>query len=186
MAEAWVFCRMPALTRSWPVPVNDRTVTFPLRNSVSNAPLVNNVPGASAIQVTLDNNEWVQQSGNPVSYAAAIRKQPYAGQAPKPVIVQFAKGDGTVPNPTTTAILRAGDLADRALYFRNDLACAATGGTIPKNPHTFLTNFAIPNAAPLAVAAQTQIALFFQSAGTVTIDPDGVGCSSRCRSFRRC
>ena len=32
----------------------------------------------------------------------------------KSVIVQFAKGDQTVPNPTATAILQAGDLADRA------------------------------------------------------------------------
>ncbi len=144
---------------------------IPLRNL---PPLVNNVPGASAIQRVFDNNVWVQQSGNPVSYAAAIRKQPYAGHAPKPVIVQFAKGDETVPNPTATAILRAGDLADRALYFRNDLAYAATlsCGTIPKNPHTFLTNIAVPAGAPFAVAAQIQIGVFFQTNGAVTIDPN--------------
>ncbi len=138
-------------------------------------PLVNTVAGSGAIQQVLEQSEWVQQSGNPVSYAAAIRRQPLAGHAPKPVIVQFAKGDGTVPNPTTSAILRAGDLADRAMYFRNDLAYAATGGSIPKNPHTFLTNIGIANAASFAVAAQTQIALFFQSNGALTIDPDGVG-----------
>ena len=89
--------------------------------------------------------------------------------------VQVAKGDGTVPNPTTTAILRAGDLADRATFFRNDLAYAATGGAIPKNPHTFLTNIGIAAAAPFAVAAQIQIAVFFSSDGTVVIDPDGAG-----------
>lgn len=144
---------------------------IPLRNL---PPLVNNVPGASAIQRVFDNNEWVQQSGNPVSYAAAIRKQPYAGNAPKPVIVQFAKGDGTVPNPTTTAIIRAGDLADRAMFYRNDLTFAATGGAIPKNPHTFLTNIGNAAAAPFAIAAQTQIAVFFQSNGAVTLDPDSV------------
>lgn len=91
------------------------------------------------------------------------------------MIVQFAKGDTTVPNPTTTAILRAGDLADRAMFFRNDLAYAATAGAIPKNPHTFLTNIGISAAAPFAVAAQTQIALFFASDGTLVIDPDGAG-----------
>jgi len=78
-----------------------------------------------------------------------------------------------VPNPTTTAILRAGQLQDRALYYRNDLAFAATGGAIPKNPHTFLTNIGVPAAAPMAVAAQTQIALFFATDGATVIDPDG-------------
>ena len=156
-----------------PAPFNlNFSENIPLRNL---APMTNNVPGASAIQQVLERNEWVQQTGNPVSYAPYIRKQPLRGNAAKPVIVQFAKGDGTVPNPTTTAILRAGDLADRAMFFRNDLAYLATGGTIPKNPHTFLTNIGIAAAAPLAVAAQLQIAIFFASNGTLVIDPDGAG-----------
>jgi hypothetical protein len=145
---------------------------MPLRNQ---PPLVNDVPGADAIQVFVEHNVWAQQAGNPVSYAPYIRRQPLPGNAAKPVIVQFAKGDHTVPNPTATAILRAGQLADRALYFRNDLAFAATGGAIPKNPHTFLTNIGIPAAAPLAVAAQMQIALFFATDGALVIDPDGPG-----------
>ena len=101
---------------------------------------VNNVPGAMAIQQALDRFQWVQQTGNPVSYAQYIRKQPLHG-APKPVLVQFAKGDVTVPNPTSSALIRAGGLQDRAVYFRNDLAFAANNLT-PKNPHTFLTNIA--------------------------------------------
>ncbi len=36
--DAWVFCKVPPLTRSCPVPVNDSTVTLPVRNSVLNAP----------------------------------------------------------------------------------------------------------------------------------------------------
>ncbi len=145
---------------------------IPLRDA---APVTNTVAGAMAIQRLLDRNEWVQQSGNPVSYAALIRKQPLRGNAPKPVIFQFAKGDQTVPNPTTSAILRAGELADRATYFRNDLAFAATGGAIPRNPHTFLTNIGSAAAAPFAVGAQSQIAAFFASNGALVIDPDGAG-----------
>ena len=103
----------------------------------------------------------------------SIRKQPLLGNAAKPVIVQFAKGDMTVPNPTASAILRAGGLADRALYYRNDLAFAASSGGVPKNPHTFLTNIGLAAAAPFAIAAQTQIAVFFASGGTTVIDPDG-------------
>ena len=145
---------------------------IPLRNQ---PPLINTVPGASAIQLAIENSEWVQQAGNPVAYAPFLRKQPLRGNTVKPVIFQFAKGDGTVPNPTTTAILRAGDLADRATYYRNDLTYAATGGALPKNPHQFLTNIGNRAAAPFAIAAQTQIAVFFASDGTVVIDPDGAG-----------
>lgn len=139
-------------------------------------PVVNTVPGATAIAQVLDRFEWVQQAGNPVSYAPLIRKQPLPGNAAKPVIVQFAKGDGTVPNPTTSALLRAGELQDRATYFRNDLVFAANPpGTIPKNPHTFLTNIAAAATAPFAVMAQTQMAVFFATHGASVIDPDGVG-----------
>jgi Bacterial virulence factor lipase N-terminal len=153
-----------------PVPFNlNFNENMPLRDL---PPVVNNVPGATAIAQVLDRFEWVQQSGNPVSYASLIRKSPLPGSAAKPVIVQFAKGDVTVPNPSTSAILRAGALQDRATLFRNDLAFAASPG-IPKNPHTFLTNIAIPAAVPYAIAAQQQIAAFFASNGALTIDPDG-------------
>jgi Bacterial Ig-like domain len=155
-----------------PVPFNlNFNENMPLRD----LPLVvNNVPGASAIAQVLDRFEWVQQSGNPVSYAPLIRQAPLAGSAAKSVIVQFAKGDQTVPNPSSSAIVRAGSLQDRTTYFRNDLVFATNPG-VPKNPHTFLTNIAIPAAAPYAVAAQQQIAVFFASNGTQTIDPDGAG-----------
>jgi hypothetical protein len=148
---------------------------IPLRNQ---SPVTNNVVGAMAIQQYIDRTEWVQQPGNPVSYAPYVRKHPMAGNAAKPVIIQFAKGDMTVPNPTATAIIRAGDLADRATYYRNDLAFAANNA-IPRNPHTFLTNIALtagtPSAALIAVLAQTQIAIFLATNGATTIDPDGAG-----------
>jgi hypothetical protein len=45
----------------------------------------------------------------------------------------------------------------------------------PADPHTFLTNIANPAVAPLAVAAQSQMAIFFESDATVVVDPDGPG-----------
>jgi hypothetical protein len=136
--------------------------------------VTNTVPGTAAIQTVIDNSEWVTQAGNPVAYAPHLRKNPLPGVPAKFVIVQFAKGDQTVPNPTATAILRAGELQDRATYFRNDIAYAASGGTIPKNPHTFLTGIAGgPIAAAIALKAQNQIATFFATNGAMTIDPDG-------------
>lgn len=136
---------------------------IPLRDQ---PPVNNTVPGASAIQEVIENSEWVSQSGNPVAYAPHLRRDPLDDVDAKAVIFQFAKGDETVPNPTTTAILRAGDLADRATFFRNDKAFAANPAT-PKNPHTFLTRINVPAVAAFALAAQQQIALFFASDGTV-------------------
>ena len=160
--------RIPSLINVGGITFNEN---IPLRDL---PPLVNTVAGAMDIQKWVDWNQWVQQSGNPVSYAAHIRKQPLPGAAPKPVLIQFAKGDQTVPNPTASAILRAGDLADRATYFRNDLAYALDPA-VGKNPHTFLTNIFNPAGAPYAIGAQQQIAAFFASNGNVVIDPDGAG-----------
>jgi hypothetical protein len=144
---------------------------MPLRDQ---PPVVNDVPGAMALQEFIDRAEWVTQAGNPVAYAAHLRRDPLRGVPAKSVLVQFAKGDQTVPNPTNSALLRAGDLADRTAYFRNDLAFAANPA-VPKNPHTFLTRITTPSVAALAFAAQQQIATFFASDGTVIVDPDGAG-----------
>lgn len=140
------------------------TENIPLRNLPL---LVDTVPGASAIQQVIDDTEWVSQSGNPNAYAPHIRMSPLAGDG-TPVIVQFAKGDRTVPNPTATALIRAGDLADRATFFRNDLNVPFTAA----NPHTFLT-FGV-GVTP-AIQAQTQMAIFLASDGAMTVDPDGPG-----------
>jgi len=139
---------------------------IPLRDQ---PPVVNTVAGASPIQEVIESSEWVSQSGNPVAYAPHIRRDPLDDVEAKTVIFQFAKGDETVPNPTTTAILRAGDLADRATFFRNDRVFAANPAT-PKNPHTFLTRINVPAVAGFALAGQQQIAVFFASDGTVTLD----------------
>ena len=153
------------------------TDSLPLRDE---PPVVSPAAGAMAIQTVIDNNEWVSQSGNPVAYAPHLRRAPLAGMPAKSVIIQFAKGDQTVPNPTTSGILRAGDLADRATYYRNDLAFAALTG-IPRNPHTFLTGVLSPGApGAIALAAQMQIAQFFASefvpgVTPIVIDPDTLG-----------
>ncbi|HYK89182.1 MAG TPA: hypothetical protein VE398_10450 [Acidobacteriota bacterium] len=163
------------LSKRTPSLINVSGITFnenlPLRNQPA---LVNDVTGAIAIQDYIDNQEWVQQAGNPVAYAPHIRRDPFYGMAPKPVIFQFAKGDKTVANPATTAVLRAGDLADTATFYRNDLAFLANSA-VPKDPHMFLTRITMPSMAAVAFAAQLQIVTFFASDGTVVIDPDGAG-----------
>jgi hypothetical protein len=145
---------------------------IPLRDQ---PPVINTVPGAMALQEWIDRAAWAVRIGDPVSYAPHIRKDPLPGNRAKSIIFLFAKGDQTVPNPTETAILRSGGFADRATFYRNDLAFAADPAT-PKNPHTFLTNITSGGLAPaVALAAQTQVATFFASDGKTIIDPDGAG-----------
>jgi hypothetical protein len=166
--------RVPSLLNDGPPltpPLFGFNENMPLRDQ---PPLTNTVPGAIEIQTALDATEWVSQSGNPVAYAPHIRRSPLDGMEAKSVIIQFAKGDQTVPNPTASALIRAGDLADRTTYFRNDLAFAANPAT-PKNPHTFLTRISTPSVAAFALGAQQQIAIFFATEGAVVIDPDGLG-----------
>ncbi|HEU5176896.1 MAG TPA: Ig-like domain-containing protein [Burkholderiales bacterium] len=137
---------------------------------------VNNVPGAMPVQEFIDQAEWGAQRGNPVAYAPYVRKDPLGRNAPKRVILQVAKGDQTVPNPTSSALIRAGELEDRTTYYRHDLTVAANP-TVTRNPHTFLTGLFSSSTAMQTVArqAQAQIAHFFATDGADTIDPDGAG-----------
>jgi Big-like domain-containing protein len=135
---------------------------IPLRNQPI---VVDTVPGASAIQTLIDNFEWAQQAANPAAYAPFVD--------PSRILIQFARGDKTVPNPTTSAILRAGGLASRATLYRHDLAFAVNPA-VGTNPHAFLTGLANPATAAYALAAQQQIATFLASDGALTIDPDGI------------
>ena len=153
--------RTPSLYNAVPnAGLNNFHENIPLRN----LPPVTASADETAIQQLIDRTEWAQQAGNPAAYAPHITA---------PVIFQFARGDQTVPNPTTSAILRACGCADRATLYRNDLAFQANPA-VSKNPHTFLTNVA-GAGAPFAFAAQQQIATFFASDGATTIDPDGAG-----------
>jgi Bacterial Ig-like domain len=151
----------PLYNTSPPDPaLNNFNENIPLRNE---AIRVDTVLGASAIQRLIDNSEWAQQAANPAAYAPFV--------TPSRVLIQFARGDKTVPNPTTSAILRAGGLASRATLYRHDLAHAANPA-VGSNPHAFLTGVGGAGAA-FAFAAQQQIATFFASDGALTIDPDG-------------
>src|SRR5712671_6622190 len=156
--------RTPVLLNAGPpLFFNDNS---PLRNL---PPVINNVPGAVAIQTVEDTSRWLGQAGDPVAWAPFIRKNPLPGDLAKSVIVQFARGDKTVPNPTATALIRSGDLTDRTTFYRNDIAFPLGLGL--NNPHTFLTS--LPK--PIAIEPQIQIGVFFATDGALTIDPDSVG-----------
>jgi len=137
-------------------------------DEVIQSPVINTVAGAMAIQEFFDNGEWASQAGNPVAYAPHLRKEPLAGVPAKSVIIQFGNADQIAANPNVTALIRAGDLADRATFYRHDLAYADIPG-LPKNPHGFMVgtnpNMIVPAFRPIALAAQRQIGAFFASDG---------------------
>jgi hypothetical protein len=114
------------------------------------------------------------QGGEPLTYAPHLRKAPLAGVPAKSVIIQIAKGDLTVPNPSATALIRGADLADRTLYYRHDVARAEIP-TLPQNPHGFMVGIgAAGGFLEIGLPVQRQIATFFASDGKTVIEPPGI------------
>ncbi|HET7696615.1 MAG TPA: hypothetical protein VFK57_12955 [Vicinamibacterales bacterium] len=151
---------------------------FPLRNQIEmsveldeampavrvvQSPVRNSVTGAMAIQESLERYEWVSQAGSPVAYAPHLRKAPLGDAAAKNVLYIIFKGDQTAPNPTTTAIVRAADLAERTMYYRHDLARLGDA-SVPPDPHGF-------NIASIAPQYLLVDATFFATDGAVVIRP---------------
>ena len=137
-----------------PIPAS-RTIRSPVSNSVT---------GAMAIQDVFERFEWVSQAGSPVAYAPYLRKAPLRGlHAKNNVLYVIFKGDQTAPNPTTTAILRAGELADFTMYYRHDLA-RLDSPSLPQNPHGF-------NVASIAPQYLQLDATFFATDGAMVIHP---------------
>ena len=143
---------------------------LPLRNQ---PPVINTVTGALAIQEYFDNSQWARLPSSAAAYAPHLRRAPLTGVPARPVLYQFALGDRNIPNPSTTAILRAGGLADRATLYRHDLAFAQDS-TIPRDPHNYIlgNTSANPLVAAIARGAQEQIATFFASGGVTVIYPE--------------
>ncbi len=135
------------------------------------SPVINTVGGAMAIQEMFEHAQWATLSGDALAYIPHLRRAPLAGVPAKPILFQFGKGDQNVPNPVSSALLRAGDLADRATFYRHDLA-VAENPALQRNAHQFLVS--IGNAAwrEVVLGAQSQIATFFASEGKTIIHPE--------------
>lgn len=140
---------------------------------VIQSPVISTAPGAMEIQEVFENTDWVSQSGNAAAYARFLRRNPLVGVPARPVLILFAKGDQGATNPAETAIIRAGDLADRTTLYRNDLAYAENHA-VTTNPHLFGANITNPDPLVRAIAAgtQEQIATFFASGGAVVLHPE--------------
>jgi hypothetical protein len=141
------------------------------------SPVVNTVAGAIDIQEAIERAEWGFAQANAAAFASYMRRLPLPGVPPKAVIIQFPFGDRVIPNPATSVLLNAGDLADRATFYRNDLAFAVDPTPVPSAPnlypHRFLQLFLNdPALTSIALQAQGQIASFFALDGTAhLLDP---------------
>ena len=148
--------------------------SLPLRRR---PPIIEPAAGALAIQEAFERAEWLSQSGNPAAYAPHLRAEPLAGLKPKAVLFQMARGDRTVPNPSTTAVLRAGRLANATTLYRHDLVFGdpSRPGSDVDDSHPFLFFGFFPGPSDIGLGAQRQMAEFPASEGRVFIDPDGAG-----------
>jgi hypothetical protein len=165
--------RIPSLLNTPPLaaPSWGFSSNMPLRNEPV---VINDVPGAIAIQEASEIGEWIQQGGGTVAYARHLRKKPLAGMQARPVIVQFGLGDQNMPNPMTSNFIRAGALADVSTYQRQDLLFAADP-TQPKNPHSYVlgAQTGLLQIRQYGRGLQEQYATFFASDGATIVDPDG-------------
>jgi hypothetical protein len=149
--------------------------------------ITDSVPGALPVQAAFEEADWLAMLGDPLSYAAHLKTAPLPGVPAKPILVQFGLGDLEVPNPTESAMVRAGGLQSATWLLRTDLAVAIDPGLLgltqpgvpyPIYPHRFLSNPTLfnplsPNlGTAIGVAAQEQIADFFASDGATIPNPN--------------
>ncbi len=139
---------------------------YPLRNQpvrvISNATQIE-------IQNVIENLEWMQSEGDPVGYAPHLKLSPLPGMSAKNILVQFAYGDQTVPNPTSSALVRWSGLKENTWMYRHDVVRSRF--PLGANPHTYLTDFGNILSITISQAAQAQIASFL--AGGTIPNPNG-------------
>ena len=144
---------------------------LPLRGD---GPVVAPVAGALAIQEFIAHAEWLGRRADPVAYARHLRQAPLPGLESARVLVQWALGDPVVPNPTTAALVRAGELADRAVVVRADRVARALAAEWPE-AHGFLLSVRAPGlVGRVALAAQEQLARFLRDDGEAIWIPTGL------------
>ena len=105
--------------------------------------------------------------------------EPLSGLAAKPMLFHVGKGDLGIPNLNTSQMLVSGALVDHATFYRHDFAYADNSTTLPKDAHAFTSGFRagqtnVPAIAAIALAAQEQVARFFESDGALVIQPQPV------------
>jgi hypothetical protein len=128
-------------------PDEDFVNAWPLRDQ---APKTIEDPAALRIQEVFERMEWLQAQGDPLFFASRLRK---------PVLWMFATGDQSVPNPASSALVRAAGMRETTWLYRHDLARQVLP-SLDENPHAYMVNLFSLQALWVALAAQQQAAGF--------------------------
>jgi hypothetical protein len=126
--------------------------------------VVNEVPGAIAIQNFQDTAQWIEAPGMPGNYATHLTSATLPGVPLKRVLFQYAIGDATVPNPANVALVWHANAREMTSVYRHDVARRAVP-TLGANPHAYMAGIdpANPAGTAIALAAQRQAVEFFRS-----------------------
>lgn len=151
---------------------------YPFRGQIT---VNDNSDGAGTVQAAFEAADWIQMIGDPLAFAAHLKNSPLPGVAPKPVLFLFSEGDLEVPNPTNSALIRAGGIQNTSWYLQFDHVIGKTGSNVANyggsnDPHT---SFSYPtiyafggDQLAIALAEQQQAARFLASNGTQNPDPN--------------
>lgn len=154
-------------------PFNDNYV-FP-----NQAPVVNDVPGATAVQAGFEAADWLQMIGDPLSYAVHLKAQPLPGNSAKPVLFLYSQGDLDVPNPSNSALIQAAGIQSTSWYLNFQKVYNEIDGqqtcAMPCNPHTLFsypTMFQVAWQQSIGLAEQQQAATFLSTNGKQNPNPN--------------
>lgn len=126
-------------------------------------------PGAAMIQQTIDRLLWIEAPAAPVNFAPHFWVAPLRDVPAKRVLFQIARGDRWIPNPVSSALIRAAFSWESTSVYRHDLARLAQP-ILPADPHAFLAFQLNPISAPIGAAAFEQALRFLQSGTTLVPD----------------
>ncbi len=163
LSEIVLFNHIPSLFNNGPVDFNDNYV---LRDEPVR---VNDVPGAVELQDFFEIGEWLTIYADASAWAPHFRASPLPGLPPRQVLFQQGWGDQTVPNPSTTAMVRAANMPEMVRYYRNDIA-QSIFPFFQTDPDFYLAYLTTDQETSVALNAENMIGAFFASGGTVIQD----------------
>lgn len=123
---------------------------------------IRTLPGAAQLQDFFERSEWLSALATPTFLAPYLKQATLPGSPIKRVLFQFALGDKTVPNPSTSALIRAANLREQSTLYRADLAKAAVPSMLD-DPHSYLVPLGPPQSLFVSIATLQQAILFLQS-----------------------
>ena len=127
---------------------------------------VNDVPGAVELQDFFELAEWITIYADPSAWTPHYRASPLPGIPARPALFQMAWGDNTIPNPTTTAMVRSAHMEDMVRYYRHDVA-RSIFPFFQADPDFYLAYLDTKQETSIALTAENMIGVFFSTNGVL-------------------